>query len=94
MERNIFLVLAAVVDANGTFTILGGYPKAFDSKNYNNDIAKARQRAYGDYHEVLGSMCKADTRQEQIAMLIDIGNCITLEETRIGEIADLPESEE
>ena len=32
MKREIYLVLAYVVDANGTFNNLSGYPKTFDSK--------------------------------------------------------------
>ena len=91
MAREIFEVYAKVVDANGAYNTLSGYPKVFDSNSYSNDVNKARQRAYGDYHEVLGAMCKVDTRQIQLAMIIDVSSGVQIEVARIGELADLPE---
>ena len=41
MFVNIYTVNAWIVDSNGTFNYLSGYPKAFNSKNYQNDINKA-----------------------------------------------------
>ena len=52
MARQIFIVDALIVDANGTFNHLEGYPKPFDSKNYQNDVDKAKRRAEGDMSEV------------------------------------------
>lgn len=81
--RNIFIVNAFIVDANGTFNHLDGYPKKFDSKNYNDDVDIARKRAEGDMSEVWGAMCKVDTRQIQTVTLIDVfGN--TLEKKSMG----------
>lgn len=51
MARNIFAVDAFIVDANGTKSTVSGYPKDFDSKNYGDDVAKARKRADGDMSE-------------------------------------------
>lgn len=65
MTRQIFIVDAFIVDANGTFNHLDGYPKQFDSKNYKGDTEKTRRRAEGDMSEVWGAMCKVDTRQIQ-----------------------------
>lgn len=48
MQRAIFEVYAKVVDANGSYNTLSGYPKVFDSRHYNNDIAKILQRAQGE----------------------------------------------
>lgn len=48
MRRAIFEVYAKVVDANGSYNTLSGYPKVFDSRHYNNDIAKTLQRAQGE----------------------------------------------
>lgn len=70
MQRQIFIVNAMVVDANGTLSILSGYPKSFDSKNYDNDIDKAQRRADGDASAVWSDMCTKDTRKLQ---------CVTLE---------------
>lgn len=92
MKRNIFIVDAQIVDANGTFSKLNGYPKTFDSKNYGNDIDKALLRARGEFHEVLGAMCKVDTRQLQTALVMSADGFI-LERESIGAIADVPDAE-
>ena len=84
MERNIFEVYAKVCDSNGTWNTLSGYPKAFDSRNYDNDIDKARARAYGEYHACLGTMYIRDDRQLQLAMIIDAALGVTIEAARIG----------
>lgn len=70
--RNIYLVTAWIVDSTGTLHILEGYPKSFDSNSYNNDIDKALQRARGEYHEIIGTLCKRDDRQIQTVTLTDI----------------------
>lgn len=92
MNRQIFVVYASVVDANGTFNMLNGYPKTFDSRNYNNDIDKAQSRALGDYHDVLGGMYKVDSRQLQTAICMTADG-FTLESKSIGAIAALPDPE-
>ena len=69
MARQIFIVEAFIVDANGTFTYLEGYPKTFDSKHYQNDIDKTQRRADGDMSDVWGDMCNVDTRQIQTVVL-------------------------
>jgi len=72
MARNIFIVEAHIVDANGTFNYLSGYPKTFDSKNYSDDIEKTKRRAEGDMSETWGAMCKIDTRQVQVVTMTDV----------------------
>ena len=69
MARNIFRVEAWIVDANGTFNMLTGYPKNFDSNNYEGDTEKALKRATGDFSEVWGAFCKRDDRQMQVVVL-------------------------
>ena len=96
MARNIFEVNARVVDANGTYSVLDGYPKTFDSKNYNGDTEKALQRAYGAYHECLGAMCKVDTRQIQLVTITSVASGVQLEVTKMGNFKenadeDMPE---
>ena len=70
--RNIFTVNAWIIDANGTYNVLSGYPKNFDSHSYNDDIAKARKRADGDFSEVWGAFCKRDDRMIQTVTLTNI----------------------
>lgn len=69
MARQIFIVDAVILDANGTYNHLTEYPKAFDSKNYQGDIDKAKKRAEGDMSEVWGAMCKRDDRLMQAVTL-------------------------
>ena len=92
MKREIYEVYAKVVDSNGAYNTLSGYPKTFDSHLYNDDIAKARKRAYGEYYDVLGTMCKRDDRQQQIAMIIRGSDGIQIECMALGAIADLPDT--
>ena len=72
MARNIFIVTAEIVDANGTRNYLQGYPKPFDSNSYGGDVEKARKRADGDFSEVWGEMCKRDDRMIQTVTLTNI----------------------
>ena len=89
MVREIYEVYAKVVDANGTYNTLSGYPKAFDSRSYNHDLDKTRQRAVGEYHDCIGAMCKNDTRQLQLVMLFRANDGTILDVTHIGAIAEV-----
>lgn len=64
--RQIFVVNATVVDANGNYAVMDGYPKLFDSRSYSNDIAKAKKRALGAAAEIKGVFAKRDDRQMQV----------------------------
>ena len=93
MERNIFLVDAQIVDANGTFNKLSGYPKLFDSRSYSNDINKVLLRARGEFYDTVGAMCKRDDRQLQTAILMSADGFI-IEREAIGAIVDDPDQAE
>ena len=90
MTRQIFIVDAHIVDANGTFNYISGYPKTFDSRSYNNDIDKTQIRAIGDASDVFGDMCKVDTRQLQTVVVMTADGFVVDNRT-IGKIADIPE---
>lgn len=90
MTRQIFIVDAHIVDANGTFNYITGYPKTFDSRSYNNDIDKTQIRAIGDASEAFGAMCKVDTRQLQ-TVVVTTADGFVVEKRTIGKIADIPE---
>lgn len=92
MQRQIFIVNAYIVDANGTFNNLSGYPKTFDSHLYGDDIDKAQRRAIGDASETFGAMCKRDDRQLQ-AVMVTTADGFQVEKRSIGQIADLPDPE-
>ena len=93
MKREIFEVDAKIVDANGSYNILSGYPKTFDSKNYGNDIDKAEKRALGDCYEVLSQMAKRDDRQLQTVRVTRISDLTNIAQYGFGKIADLPDPE-
>ena len=100
MQRQIFIVDACIVDANGTFNHLDGYPKIFDSRFFigretdtENSVDLALKRATGDMSEVFGAMCKVDTRQLQ-TVTITSADGRQYERRSIGAIADLPDPNE
>ena len=93
MERNIFIVDAQIVDANGTFNKLSGYPKLFDSRSYDDNIDKALLRARGEFYDTIGAMCKRDDRQLQTAILMSADGFV-IEREAIGAIADVPDQTE
>ena len=93
MARQIFIVTANIVDANGTFNPLTGYPKTFDSKNYQNDIEKTQRRAEGDFSEAWGAMCKVDTRQIQTVTLSTVDG-FQLDRKTSGAFTEEPEPNE
>ena len=93
MARQIFIVNASIVDANGTWNTLNGYPKTFDSRSYENDIDKAQKRADGEFSETWGAMCKRDDRQMQTVMLYTADGFV-LDRKVDGRIADFPDPEE
>lgn len=75
--RNIYIINAQIVDSNGTHATLDGYPKKVDSKNYSDDVDKARKRADGEFAEAWAAMCKNDVRQIQTVTLTDVfGNML------------------
>ena len=88
MTRQIFIVDAHIVDANGTFNYLSGYPKRFDSNSYDGDIDKAQRRAIGDASEVFGGMCKQDSRQLQ-AVIVSTADGFVVKKEVIGKLADV-----
>ena len=94
MAREIYEVNAKIVDSNGTYNTLSGYPKSFDSKNYNDDLKKARLRAEGEFHECLGAMCKRDDRQIQLAYVICVSDGEIILSQSIGSFQDDQEPEQ
>ena len=92
MQRVIYEVYAKVVDANGSYNTLNGYPKVFDSRSYGNDQAKTRQRAEGEYHQCIADMCKNDTRQLQSVLLMSADGFVLMQNA-IGALAELPDAE-
>ena len=89
MARQIFIVDAHIVDANGMFHYIDGYPKTFDSNNYQNDIDKTKRRAEGNMSEAWGAMCKVDTRMIQTVSLATVDGFV-LETRTMGSFPGDP----
>lgn len=94
MARQIFIVDAMVVDANGTFNHLDGYPKPFDSRSYQDDIDKTKRRAEGDMSGRWGAMCKVDTRMIQTVTLMTVDGFMLEKRTMGAFPGDPPVYEE
>lgn len=88
--RNIFRVEAWIIDSNGTFSALTGYPKNFDSNNYDGDVDKAFRRAQGDFSEVWGAYCKRDDRIMQTVLLMQ-ANGQVIDRKSVGSFPAEPE---
>lgn len=91
MTREIYEVYAKVVDANGAYNTLSGYPKVFDSRSYDGNIDTAYKRAEGEWHTCLGAMSKRDDRQKQFAMVIRASDGVQVLSGGYGRIADDPD---
>lgn len=69
MARNIFIVNATVVDANGNYSTISGFPKRFDSNSYNGSTETALRRAKAAYFAQLSNNYAVDGRQMQTVTL-------------------------
>lgn len=92
MIRQIYEVYAKVVDANGAYNTLSGYPKTFDSRSYSGDLDKTLKRAKAEYLDTLSALLKRDDRQLQTVMLMSADGRQIMRES-IGAIAPDPDPE-
>ena len=92
MARQIFIVDAQIVDANGAFHLMDGYPVVFDSKNYAGDVDKTQRRAEGAMSEAWGAFCKRDDRQMQTVTL-STADGFQIERKSSGGFQEEPEPE-
>ena len=92
MKRQVYEVYAKVMDANGNYNTLSGYPKVFDSHSYNDDIDKALLRATGAFASCWSDMCAIDSRQLQMVMLMTADGFV-IDKKVIGAIDDLPDED-
>lgn len=92
MKRQIYEVYAKIVDANGTYNMLSGYPKSFDSHNYDDNVDKALMRATGEFASTWGTMCLREDRQLQTVILMSADGFV-IDRKVIGKIEDLPDED-
>lgn len=81
MPRMIYKVDAFIVDANGTYSQIQGYPKTLDSRGYGNDPQRAFRRAKSDLCATEAQMLQVDTRQIQTILLMDIYGNVLIKES-------------
>ena len=81
MARNIFIVNATIVNAEGNYSTLSGYPKRFDSDSYEGNTEKALRRAKAAYHACLGEMFAVDNRPMQTVTLTMASGQIVMRES-------------
>ena len=95
MKREIYEVIAKVVDAAGGYNNLSGYPKTFDSHQNDDSIDKARNKAYASFNEASGAGYTAANsgRPLTIVSLIRISDGMQLEKSCIGKMPELPDPE-
>jgi hypothetical protein len=92
MARQIFIVEASLVNAQGVYSMLTGFPKRFDSESYDGDIDKAERRAKAAYHTALGDMYAVDDRMMQTALVMTADGFQIAKET-IGKVQPTPAPE-
>ena len=97
MKREIYEVHLAYVNADGFHASdpnvnNTAYPVVVDSKNYDNDIEKARRVAYGKLGAAENWL---STRDNQIsyAYIIRVSDGVQIEKRMFGQLADLPDPE-
>jgi len=93
MVREIFEVYAKIVDATGRYATLDGYPKTFDTRSYEGNLEKTRQRAYAAWHKALSDMGNVDSRQKQFAMILRASDGLQIEKAEYGTIPEDPDPE-
>jgi hypothetical protein len=93
MTHNIFIVNAQYVGANGQFAVVSGFPKVFDSTQYNNDVDKTKKRATGEAGAAWSDMSKIDNRQFQTVTCKTPDGFDVIPPFMDGRIADIPDPE-
>ena len=93
MKREIYEVVAKVVDASGGYNNLSGYPKYFDSHQNNDDLVKAEAKAYAAFYSACseGETARSNGRPLTIVSLIKVNNGMQIEGRKIGEMPELPD---
>lgn len=99
MARNIFIVNATQVvtsesNPQGLLSVVSGYPKIFDSVNYDGDIELTMKWAKADYYNRLG-INYADTNPNRImkTVTLEVSNGQQILHESIGGFPVEPEPE-
>ena len=76
MGRTVLVVNATQVvtseqNPQGLFSVVSGYPKNFDSRNYNDDLELTMKKAKAEYFDRLGIMYD-DTNANRIMKTVTL----------------------
>lgn len=93
MARNIFIVNATQVNAQGQYSKVTGFPKNFDSDSYEGDVNKALRRAKAAYFDQLSKNYAVDDRPMQTVTLEQADGRVILRESEGGFPVIEPEEE-
>ena len=94
IKHEIYEVFAKIVDANGGYSNMQGYPKTFDSHQNKDDIDATHSKAMASFHAALSEMYPlASNRQKQFVYIIRASDGVQIEREEIGEITGYPDPE-
>lgn len=95
MKREIYEVVAKVVDAAGAYNNLTGYPQSFDSHHNNDDLDKTRNKAYAAFDAAgsSGYTAAANGRPLTIVSLVRVSDGLQIKKKCIGAMPELPDPE-
>ena len=93
MVRAIYITYAFIVDANGTWNNLSGYPKSRDSVTLDNDLDVTLARANKDNADAWSNINNTDTRQIGTVFTVDISGIMIIPPKSRGALAELPDPE-
>ena len=91
MQRQIYITYAYIVDANGNWSDLQGYPKSRDSKttDMGNDLNKTWARANKDNSDAWSKINEVDTRQIGTVFTVDATGFPVIPAKTRGALADV-----
>lgn len=90
MVRNVFIVDAYQINGEGAEAHISGYPKQFDSVDYDGDVDKALKRATGAFATAWAGFCAVDNMMLQSVTLADITG-FQIDKKTVGSLPVDPE---
>lgn len=98
MARNVFIVNATqvVVSENnpkGLFSVIGGYPKNFDSISYNDDTDAALRAAKAEYYSRLSANYSGSNSRIMSTVTLEQANGQMIMRDSIGSFPVIVEPE-
>lgn len=94
MARDIFIVNATQVNAQGQFSVVSGFPKNFDSNSYDNDVDKALRRAKSAFHAQCSTNYATDGKVMQTVTLVQANGQILMRDSEGMFVDPVNEPEE